>query len=68
MAPLDEIEVKLQLLEKTVGLQGKTSSEICNILLANFGLQCDERDIHLLMAPDIITNIDEAAFQYRDFL
>lgn len=66
--PLDELEVKLGLLQHITNLDNKTSTEICNELKANFNIICDEYDIHLLMNPKVINDIDEAIITYKDLI
>lgn len=66
--PLDELEVKLQLLETMVDLNSLTSKDICKTIAANFNVQCDEYDLYLLRSPSNLTDVDEAIITYKDFL
>ena len=66
--PLDELEVKLQLLGTLVNLNELTSKQICKSLRVNFNVQCDEYDLFLLRPPTDLTDVDEAIITYKDFL
>lgn len=65
---LDELEAKLGLLSQIINLDTKTSTQICKELKANFDIDCDERDIHLIMQPKIFTEIDDAIITYKDII
>lgn len=65
--PLDELEVKLGLLNLIVDLDSLTSSEICKALSANFDVECSEQDVFLLKKdPKELININYEITTYKD--
>lgn len=66
--PLDELEVKIQLLKQEVDISNYTSTQICKLIQSNFNVDCDELDLFLLDTPKNINPVDEAIITYKDIL
>lgn len=66
--PLDELELKLQLLNQITDINTLTTSQICKELKANFDIEASEQEIHLLIEPVVLTYLDQAIITYKNLI